>query len=225
METAILHFSSLSQMDYVNNAYIKGVITKITIKEKYTMVQVMTKIGIYTNYPSIFFFKEKEKITELHVGNYVEIYGEIESYRDKKTGKHSQSFVGTEINKIDKHSTNLNFHMYENAVKLRGIVNKISDKNKGVILMSLLIYSLQKNKWDKIFVAGYGKTRHIIKKLSQGDIVDLLANIQTVQLETEIAAGSENKNSTIITREPLVLQSIRVYKIADKSLELTKSLV
>ena len=133
--------------------------------------------------------------------DYVLITGSVTTLKRKNNNKikYEQIFIAKHIASADKKSTDIAFHMYENQIKLRGIVNKITDNDSPVVLISLKVYDSFYNRWNKIFVAVYGKNKEIIKGIKPGDIIDLIGNIQTVIVK---------KQDNIKRKEPLVLQNV-----------------
>jgi hypothetical protein len=188
---------------FYNQGIIKGTITYIRQINKYLVIHVRTKIGTYYNYPTVYIPKEILN-AELKKGDYVVVKGRIDS-RKKTTksndAKYEQLFIADEINITNKNSTDITFHMYENQIKLKGIVNKVSDNNSSVVLLSLKMYDCKKNKWAKIFVAAYGDKKEMVKNIKPGDVVDLLGNIQTVLV---------TKQDKTKRKEPIVLQNLIV---------------
>jgi hypothetical protein len=187
---------------FYNQGIIKGTITYVKQISKYLIIHVRTKIGAYYNYPTVY-IPRKILNTELRRGDYIVVKGRVESKKITKNNdtKYEQLFIADEINITNKNSTDITFHMYENQIKLKGIVNKVSDNNSSVILLSLKMYDCKSEKWSKIFVAAYGETKELVKNIKPGDVVDLLGNIQTVLVV---------KQDKTKRKEPIVLQNIIV---------------
>lgn len=188
---------------FYNQGIIKGTITYIRQINKYLVIHVRTKIGTYYNYPTVYIPKEILN-TELKKGDYVVVKGRIDSRKQTTKSndvKYEQLFIADEINITNKNSTDITFHMYENQIKLKGIVNKVSDNNSSVVLLSLKMYDCKRNKWAKIFVAAYGDKKEMVKNIKPGDVVDLLGNIQTVLV---------TKQDKTKRKEPIVLQNLIV---------------
>ena len=206
---------SFNQNDFINEGIIKGIIIKKTIKENYVVFKILTKYNSSNiNLSGILLKDNKEMAAGFNTGNFVELKGYITLNISKSTKKFRQSFVITEIKRINNISSilfpyvssDMQDNRYRNYFRLKGFVNNITDINNTLTFVTISTYNCSLQILNKAIITINKRNIQKVNDFKKGDIIELLARLK----ETPINCNFGEKQYFI---EPLVPYYINRIKI------------